>query len=273
MSEIGEFLQARRARVSPESKGLPAAGRRKVPGLRREELALLSGVSVDYYTRLEQGRADAVSDSVLDSIARTLGLDATERDHLRLLARPPRDPDAAPAQSVRPGVRDLVDGMGVPAFVAGRWQEILVANPLGEAVLPPSMGPGTNAARHVFLNPEALEYYVDWPDVAAETVANLRHESARHPGDAVLAKLVGELTIASPVFTDLWSRHDVQAKSHGLKRLRHPRAGVLVLGYESLHLPDTEDQLIVTYTARDRSTADALALLAAEAASAPAAAG
>ena len=262
-TDIGEFLQARRARVSPDDRGLPVSDRRRVPGLRREELALLAGVSVDYYVRLEQGRAEAVSDSVLGAVARVLGLDETERAHLELLARPPRAESVLPRQEVREGVRRLVDSMtDTPAFVAGRWQEILIANPLGRAILPQRVQDGGNSARFVFLDADSLDYYADWHDVAADTASQLRWETGLHPGDPVLARLIGELSIASPVFAELWARHDVQAKTHGTKRIHHPFVGALTLDYETLAMPSDPDQLLVTYTPRDSATRAALEMLA-----------
>lgn len=261
-SDIGEFLQARRTRVSPENFGLPSTGRRRVQGLRREELAMLAGVSVDYYTRVEQGRAESVSDTILGAIAEVLGLDDTERAHLLLLARPPREDSTMPEQHVRPGVRRLLDSMpDVPAFVAGRWQEILATNALGAALLPAGLHEGSNSARFVFLDPESQNYYLDWADVAADTAATLRWETGVHPGDPVLARLIGELSIESPSFTNLWAQQDVQVKSHGTKRVVHPSVGLLLLDYETLALPDDSDEILVTYVARDSSSAAALEIL------------
>jgi len=261
-SDIGEFLQARRTRLSPDIFGLPTSGRRRVPGLRREELAMLAGVSVDYYTRVEQGRAESVSDSVLGAIAGVLGLDDTERAHLMLLARPPREDSTMPEQHVRPGVQRLLDLMpDVPAFVAGRWQEILATNALGAALLPSGLREGSNSARFVFLDPESRDYYLDWEEVAADTAATLRWETGVHPGDPVLARLIGELSIASPAFTHLWAQQDVQVKSYGTKRMVHPSVGLLILDYETLALPDDTDEILVTYVARNESSAAALEVL------------
>jgi transcriptional regulator with XRE-family HTH domain len=261
-SEIGSFLTARRARIAPEDRGLISGARRRVPGLRREEVALLAGVSVDYYVRLEQGRADAPSESILRAIATVLGLDAVAYEHLVRLARPQREQAVPPQQRVRPELKALLDTMHrVPAFVAGRWQEILYANALGEALLPAHYpGPTRNAARHVFLSADAIEYYVDWDTVAADTVATLRHESGRYPGDLVLAGLVGELSVASPAFANLWAHHDVQLVPTGIIRIHHPRVGRLNLNYEFLR-PGDEAELIVTYVAGDRGSADGLTLL------------
>jgi transcriptional regulator with XRE-family HTH domain len=261
-SEIGSFLMARRARIAPEERGLSSGARRRVAGLRREEVALLAGVSVDYYVRLEQGRADSPSENILRAIARVLGLDGVAYEHLIRLARPQRDSVVPPRQQVRAGVKALLDAMPqVPAFVAGRWQEILYANALGEALLPAHYpGPTRNAARHVFLSADALDYYSDWDTVAADTVATLRHESGKYPGDPVLTNLVGELSVASPAFSELWAHHDVQLKPNGPIRIDHPVVGELSLNYEFLRAGD-EAELIVTYTAADRTTADALVLL------------
>lgn len=255
--EIGSFLTARRARVAPEDRGLASGTRRRVPGLRREEVALLAGVSVDYYVRLEQGRAESPSDAVLGALARVLGLDAVAYDHLLRLARPHR-PAVLTPQRVRPGARALLDAMhGIPAILVGRWQEILHANRLGEAVLPRHHpGPGRNAARHVFLAADARDYYADWDVVAADTVSVLRQESSRYPGDPVLAALVAELTAASREFARLCSLHDVQVKTDGLIRL-NTSAGPLSLSYEYL-LADGGAEVIVTYLPADRATADAL---------------
>lgn len=262
-SEIGSFLTARRARIAPEDRGLAPGVRRRVPGLRREEVALLAGVSVDYYVRLEQGRAESPSEGVLRAVARVLGLDAVAYEHLLRLARPQRTAPVPPAQEVRPGIRALLDAMSaVPAVLVGRWQEILYANTLGDALLPAHHpGPTRNAARHVFLGTDALDYYADWKRVAEDTVAALRHESGRYPGDPVLAGLIGELSAGSPAFATLWAHHDVRLRTDGPIQLVHPKAGRLHLNYEFLTAGDT-DGMIVTYTPADPATADALVLLA-----------
>ncbi|MFD4669682.1 helix-turn-helix domain-containing protein [Lentzea sp. NPDC058450] len=263
-SEIGKFLTARRARVAPEDRGLAAGTRRRVPGLRREEVALLAGVSVDYYVRLEQGRAEAPSDQVLQAIAEALGLDATARAHLKLLARPRRDASAA-AQEASPGKRALLDAMReVPAVIAGPWQEILYTNRLGTALLPAEYpGPGRNAARHVFLSPAARAYYADWETVASDTVSVLRQESGLDPLNPGLVGLVAELEAASPEFARLWALHDVQVKSDGIIRINHPVAGPLRLNYEFLS-SGTGAERIVTYLPADAATAEALTRLSPE---------
>lgn len=261
--EIGEFLRARRARIQPADVGLPPGGRRRVPGLRREELAQLAGVSVDYYTRLEQGRSPSVSDAVLDAIARVLALTDDERAHLRRLVRPARQ-GRTRAQTVRPDVLRLLAVMrDVPAFVLGRRMDVLALNPLGAAVTGFSQDASPNAARHTFLDPAARDFYPEWRKVAAETVAYLRLDAGRHPDDPKLAALVGELSMRSEEFRTLWARQDVREKTHGRKLIRHPLVGDLGLRYESLALTGDADQLLITYTAEAGSpTEDALRQLA-----------
>ncbi|MFE9426609.1 helix-turn-helix transcriptional regulator [Kitasatospora sp. NPDC006697] len=275
---LGEFLRSRRARIQPAEVGLPAYGRRRVPGLRREEVAQLAGVSVDYYVRLEQGRGQHVSAAVLDAVARVLRLDPVEHDHLRLLAHPPR-PDGPAAlgagggavQTVRPGLRRLLDRMAdVPAFVLGRRMDVLAWNALGDAVGGFSaMAPGRcNAAWQTFTDPAARELYPDWAHVAEETVGYLRLDAGRHPNDPVLSRMVAELSQLRPEFAKLWAAQEVHDKTWGSKRLDHPVAGELEFAYETLQLPGDRDQLLVTYTVEPGSASDQrLALLASWAAS------
>ncbi|WP_329581168.1 helix-turn-helix transcriptional regulator [Kitasatospora sp. NBC_01250] len=266
---LGEFLRSRRARIQPEDVGLRSYGHRRVPGLRREEVAQLAGVSVDYYIRLEQGRGQSVSDAVLDSVARVLELDAVEHEHLRVLARPPRSGDrrAVPvrgSQQVRPGLLRLLDMMAdVPAFVLGRRLDVLAWNPLADAVAGFSALTRRNMAWQVFLDPSARGCYPQWEAVAAETVSYLRLDAGRHPDDAKLSALVGELSVRSPEFGRLWADHQVKEKTWGTKLVRHPLVGDLELGYETLALPGDPDQTLVGYTAQAGSaTAQRLALLA-----------
>ncbi|MFC7623976.1 helix-turn-helix transcriptional regulator [Microlunatus sp. GCM10028923] len=268
--DLGEFLRSRRARVRPEDVGLPGGGRRRVAGLRREELALLAGVSVDYYVRLEQGRTPAVSDAVLDAVARVLRLDETERSHLRNLVRPARRRRPA-AQRVRPGLSRLLEMAGdVPAFVMGRRSEVLAWNPLADAVygfsgMPPAE---RNSARHTFLRPEARLFYRDWPSVAADMVAFLRLDAGRYPDDAELAALVGELSMKDDTFRTLWAEHTVLEKTYGAKLINHPLVGELDLAYESLRPSGDPDLTLALYTAAAGSpTEERLRLLASWAAS------
>ncbi|MFB7618787.1 helix-turn-helix transcriptional regulator [Kitasatospora sp. NPDC056181] len=264
---VGDFLRSRRARIRPEEVGLPSHGRRRVQGLRREEVAQLAGVSVDYYVRLEQGRGGSASDAVLDAVARVLGLDDVEATHLRSLTRPSRTA-AVPRgrQQVREGTRLLLDLMpGVPAFVLGRRMDVLAWNALGNAVGGFSGRPvgEANAARHTFLDPAAREYYPQWEAVAAETVAYLRRDAGQYPDDARLAALVGELSMRSEEFRRLWADHQVRQKTHGVKLIRHPLVGELDFGYETLAVNGSADQMLVVFTAQPGSpTAQKLALLA-----------
>ncbi|MBO1336607.1 helix-turn-helix domain-containing protein [Streptomyces sp. VRA16 Mangrove soil] len=279
LSGIGDFLRSRRARIQPEEVGLPGHGRRRVPGLRREEVAQLAGVSVDYYIRLEQGRGSGgtsrtnsggVSDAVLDAVARVLRLDETEQAYLRSVARPARTrrrtDGAGPGQRVRPGLRLLLDTIEkAPAFVLGRRMDVLAWNALGDAVVGFSaMAPEErNMPRQVFLNPAARELYPEWRAVAAETVAHLRLDAGLHPRDPQLAVLVGELSLGSEEFRRLWADHQVKEKTHGAKRLLHPVVGELVMPYETLSVSGEQDQVLVVYTPQPGSpTEERLRVLA-----------
>ncbi|MET9957625.1 helix-turn-helix transcriptional regulator [Streptomyces sp. NPDC006326] len=269
-TELGEFLRTRRARLRPEDVGLPDLGRhRRVPGLRREELAQLAGVSVAYYTRLEQGHGQNVSAEVLDAIARALRLDGTETDHMTHLARPrPRRQRSRPPrpQQVRPQLRTLLEAMdGVPAYLVGRRQDVIGWNRLAVAVfgdfgaLPPQE---RNLVRLVFLDPASSALYAEWECRACEVVSNLRMYAGRHPEDEQLPALVGELSVKNEEFRRLWAAHTVADKSHGVKRLRHPLVGELELSFETLTLPDDPEQSLVAFHAAPGSpSADALRLL------------
>jgi transcriptional regulator with XRE-family HTH domain len=265
-AEVGGFLRSRRARIRPEEVGLPALGRRRVPGLRREEVAQLAGVSVDYYIRLEQGRGTSVSDAVLDAVARVLRLDETEQAYLRTVARPGRQ-RRQPARTprVRPGVQRLLDGMERdPALVLGRRMEVLAWNALCDAVNGFSrMAPAERIMpRQVFLAPGARELFPEWAAVAAQTVAQLRLNAGRYADDPDLCALVGELSVKSEDFRRLWADHEVRECAYGVKKVRHPVAGLLTLPYETLTIPTDPDQTIVVYTPEPGSeTAERLALL------------
>jgi transcriptional regulator with XRE-family HTH domain len=266
-AELGEFLKSRRARIDPEALGVPNAGRRRVPGLRREEVAQLAGVSMDYYVRLEQGRAAHPSESVLDAIARALELDDVERSHLHGLARPAQTRPRPRPERVRPELRRLLDRLGgVPAFVLGRRMDILAWNRLAAALhadldgLPPRE---RNIARLLFLDPASHDRYPEWRQVARETVGLLRRLAGRYPDDPRLAELIGELSMKSEPFRRWWAAGDVREKTHGRKLIRHPSVGELELDYETFALPDAPDQLLVTYTAAPGSPSETcLALLA-----------
>jgi transcriptional regulator with XRE-family HTH domain len=263
--ELGEFLRSRRARLRPADVGLPDRGHRRVPGLRREELAMLAGVSTDYYVRLEQGRKITASADVLDAIARALQLDEAERSHLYDLAkpRPPRRSPSRP-QRVRPGVQLMIDRLDTPAFVLGRRMDVLATNRLCRALLTDfdAMPPAErNHARWVFLDPRARELYVDWETVARENVAILRMDAGRYPDDERLAALVGDLSLKSPEFARWWADHDVLVRGHGTKRYRHPTVGEIEISYEALQLADEDQTLFVYNTEPGSASEQALALL------------
>ncbi|MDQ0910019.1 helix-turn-helix transcriptional regulator [Streptomyces canus] len=266
--DLGDFLRSRRARIRPEEVGLPSHGRRRVPGLRREEVAQLAGVSVDYYIRLEQGRGPSVSEGVLDAVARVLRLDETEHAYLRTVARPTRKkpgPRREAAPRVRPGVQLLLDSMDrTPAFVLGPRMDVLAWNALADALSGYSrMAPARrNIVRQLFLEPEGRDLYPDFAAVASQSVAHLRLNAGAHPDDPALRDLVGELSLKSEDFRRLWADHQVKACMYGVKRVRHPVAGLLTLPYESLVLPETPDRTLVAYTPEPGSeTAERLALL------------
>ncbi|MEV0623239.1 helix-turn-helix transcriptional regulator [Nonomuraea sp. NPDC050404] len=267
--ELADFLRSRRARISPDQAGLAADGRaRRVPGLRRDEVARLAGMSTEYYTRLEQGRAGNPSPEIVEALVRVLQLDLAEREHLTdLLARPTpaRRAPTAP-QRVRPGLHLMLQTLEhVPAFILGRRTDVLAANRLARAVLTDFDAlpvPQRNLARYYLLDPEARERVGDWPRIAAETVAMLRLEAGRHPDDRRLADLVGELTLRSPEFTTWWNDHRVLRRTHGAKHYRHPVVGDLHFAYESFQPPGDPDQTLCVYNAEPGSpTATALRLL------------
>ncbi|MEV7086946.1 helix-turn-helix transcriptional regulator [Streptomyces sp. NPDC093085] len=269
-AELVEFLRTRRARLKPSDVGLPEYGRhRRVEGLRREELAQLAGVSVAYYTRLEQGNGRNVSQEVLDSIARALRLSDAEHSHLMHLASPKRykGKKTVSRTRVRGGLRLLLDAMGdVPAYVNGPRSEILAWNRMSSALfgdwgaLPARE---RNWAWLVFLSPAYRELFVEWDAKASDMVSYLRMYAGYRPDDPELSALVGELSVKSEEFRRLWATHDVKEKSHGVKHLRHPLVGDLTLSYESLTLPDDPEQCLVVYYAEpDTPDAEALRLLA-----------
>jgi transcriptional regulator with XRE-family HTH domain len=259
--QLGQFLSSRRARLQPEQVGLGTTGRRRVPGLRREELAQLAGMSADYYSRLEQGRAGQPSDGVLEALAAALRLDDAERLHLFDLARPPRRPAPPPPERVRPEIQRLLDLLDrVPAMIIGRRGDVLAWNALGLATgvdWSERDEDDRNTARFYFLDPRARELYPDWEDGAAETVAYLRLAAGRHPDDHALATLIGELSMKSEDFRELWANHDVQVKGFLTKRINHPVVGLMTLSAESFVLPADPDQMLNTYTAEPGSDSEA----------------
>jgi hypothetical protein len=276
--QIREFLSTRRARISPEQAGLPVYGgdRRRVSGLRREEVALLAGISSEYYTRLERGNATGVSESVLDGIAAALQLDEAERAHLLALLRTAsttRTPRRRPVpKRVRPTVQRVLDSMvGTPAFVLNGRLDILTANELGYALYAPiCAGPGQppNNARFIFLDPHATRFFRDWEQVANDSVSLLRAEAGRDPHDRELSGLIGELSTRSDEFRIRWAAHNVRIHTTGVKLIHHPVVGDLDLPFESFPLASDPNQSLLTYTAEPRSPSqDALSLLASWAAS------
>ena len=271
-AELGAFLKARRAALDPADLGLPQGiTQRRVKGLRREELAQLAGISVDYYTRLEQGRAKNVSDAVLDALARALRLHDDEVTYLHNLATPTRR-DAKPrTERVRPELQMMLDALQTPAFVFGRYLDVLAWNALGGAVaFDFAQLENRSLPKLFFLDERAKQLHPEWPEVAKELVANLRAESGRHPGDPKFAQLVGELSLGSAEFRTLWATHTVRQKAQGWKVLRNPVVGELRLRYETLRLPDDPDQGLVVYHAEPGSESErALGLLASWIAEAP----
>jgi transcriptional regulator with XRE-family HTH domain len=272
--EIRDFLTSRRARITPAQAGLPAyGGNRRVAGLRREEVALLAGVSIDYYVRLERGRAAGASESVLEAIARALQLDEAERAHLFDLARAsaapavPQAPRRAARQQVRPSVQRILDSMTTaPAYVRNARLDILSANRLGSALFAPVFnGPAqpVNTARFLFLDPAAPEFYPDWERQAQDVVAMLRTETGRSPHDKALSNLIGELSTRSGHFRTWWAAHNVRFHRTGTKRFHHPAVGDLTLTFEALDLEADAGLRISAYTAEPgTSSDDALKLLA-----------
>ncbi|GAA4989974.1 helix-turn-helix domain-containing protein [Actinopolymorpha pittospori] len=264
-SRLGDYLRVRRERLRPEEVGLPPGGRRRVPGLRREEVALLAGISVEYYLRLEQGRDQHPSDQVLDAIAGAMRLDPDAETYLRDLARPARSARHRPARSERvsASVQTLIDNWTTtPAMVQSRYLTTLAANSLAVA-LSPYFAPGTNTLRAAFLEPEMREFYRDWGEMTAKAVAYLRSIIGGGLDDPGLVELVGELSLRSERFRTLWARQDVRQQTSGLTRLLHPQVGPLDLQYEKLALPGTHGQMLVTYHAeRGTESHERLLLLA-----------
>jgi transcriptional regulator with XRE-family HTH domain len=272
-SEIQEFLTSRRAKITPEQAGLTSYGPRRVPGLRREEVAVLAGVSAPYYTRIERGNMNGVSDSVLEALARALQLDDAERAHLYDLAhtlRPANPPSRRRARklSVRPSVQHILDGLtGAAAFVHNARLDNLAANHLAHALysdmFASATGPGpVNSARYVFLDPGARDFYADWERAASDVVAILRTAAGRDPHDRDLSDLVGELSTQSPEFRTRWAAHNVRFHDTGTKPYHHPVVGDVTLTYNRMELSADPGLAITIYTAEPNSTSsEALSLL------------
>lgn len=271
-AEVREFLVSRRGRITPEQAGIePIGGRRRVAGLRREEVARLAGVSIDYYTRLERGNLTGVSDSVLDSIARALELDRAEHDHLYDLARAAgpaaRKPASPPASAVRPVMQYLLDAItGAPAFIGNNRMDIVAANALGYALYSEMYrGPArpANHSRFIFLDPRAHNFYPDWDRAANVNVAILRRDAGRNPHDKDIAALVGELSMRSDEFRTRWAAHNVRRHYSGTKFFNHPVVGLLELTYQAMELEDDPGHTLTVYPAIPGSPSEeALKLLA-----------
>ncbi|SDY43361.1 Transcriptional regulator, contains XRE-family HTH domain [Amycolatopsis xylanica] len=253
---LGEFLRARRELVSPEDHGMAPGGNRRVAGLRREEVAMLAGVSTDYYVRLEQGRERTPSVQVVEALARVLGLADDAVAHLHRLARPvtPRHRPAG-HERVSPNLLQMLDNWPrTPALVLGRYLTVLAANTLGEALFA-GHAYSDDLIRLVFLDPDAREFYPEWDRVAVATVGALRAASIDHD-DPELIETVGELSVKSPEFRTLWARHDIQRKTQESKRFRHPLVGELTLTYESLTVNSAPGQQLVVYQAEPGSPSE-----------------
>ncbi|MEX1651947.1 MULTISPECIES: helix-turn-helix transcriptional regulator [Streptomyces] len=272
-TEIREFLSSRRARIAPEQAGLPAyGGNRRVKGLRREEVALLAGVSVDYYVRMERGSLAGASDGVLDALASALQLDEAERDHLFHLARQSRAPSRPrrrrPAVTVRSTLQQVLDAISdAPAWIGNGRYDVLAMNQLARALYSPVLAEPrrpANTARFVYLNAEAArDFFVDHDRIAGDVAAKLRMEAGRNPHDEGLIALVGELSTRSELFRQRWATQDVRLHRSGRKRVRHPVVGRLDLDVETLELPAEPGLRLNVYTAAAGTpTADNLALLA-----------
>ncbi|MGP9539078.1 helix-turn-helix domain-containing protein [Brachybacterium sp. AOP43-C2-M15] len=275
-AEVSEFLRTRRDRITPEQAGIIGGSRRRVPGLRREEVALLAGVSVEYYARMERGELAGVSAEVLDSVARALRLDEAEIDHLADLARaagprPIRTPRKRPATGVTPALQRFLDAVtGAPMWVRDRRMDHVASNPLGRALYSPLFEDPTgraNTARFTFLDPAARLFFPDWEQNADGIVATMRTYAGQNPLDRGLTDLIGELVTRSDAFRQRWSMHEVRHHRAGVKRIHHPVVGDLELTYEAMDLPANPDLFMVAYTAEPGSpTEERIRLLGSHAA-------
>lgn len=262
-SPLGDYLRGRRDRLSPEALGLPVYGRRRVAGLRREEVAMLTGVSVDYYVRLEQGREVSPSPQVLDSLGEVLRLDDDGRQHLyRLAGLSPRPVPPAPVEEVDDSLLELMlSWSGSPALVLGRAYDVLASNALGEALFG-GFPFSRNLTRTVFLDPRSRTFYPDWSDVAGNTVAGLRLADGLTPGNPAIRSVVDELRVKSSDFAALWDRSDARGKRLAAKRFQHPEVGYLELRVHVFEVRGAPGQELVVYHAPAGSpAAEALSLL------------
>lgn len=270
-TELRDFLVSRRARLTPQDAGVePFGGARRVPGLRREEVAFLAGVSIDYYTRFERGRVQNVSDEVLDAVARALRLDEVEQDHLRNLARARRSNKTRPGRAmptrVPAGLQAVLDSITAPAFVQNGRMDFLAANELGWALYPFADNTGDrpfNVSRFQFLDPRAPDFYRDYDLAVRNNVAMLRASAGKNPHEPGLVRLVGELSTQSELFRSLWAEQDVVQYRRGTKRYHHPAVGDVDFEYETFEMPTYPGLVMLVYTVEPASrTAEAMQLLA-----------
>ena len=276
-AEIGQFLASRRAKITPDQVGLPVydAAKRRVPGLRRQEVATLAGLSVDYYTQIERGKVNGISESVLDAIARALELDDAERSHLFDLHRSalssPQRVRSRRTKAVRPMVQRLLDGYTGPAFVRNARHDLVAANQLAYAFysplypdqLHPDPSKAVNFVRFCFLDPRAREFYPDWDQMADGAVNLLRTDAGRDPYDRGISDLVGELSTRSDEFRVRWAKHNVRLHYTGTKTFHHPVVGDITIDYETMPLPADPGLVLTLYSVeRGSPSADAMTLLA-----------
>ncbi|GAA4390046.1 helix-turn-helix domain-containing protein [Tsukamurella soli] len=262
-AQIAEFLRTRRDRITPDQAGIIGGSRRRVPGLRREEVALLAGVSTEYYARMERGDLSGVSPEVLDRLAHALRLDEPETEHLHdlaLAAGPPLRRHRRPAeQAVRPSLQRLLDASGTPMWIRDRRMNIVTANPLGRALYTPILDDPVsqaNTARFTFLSPAAETFFQDWDRSADEIVGTLRGYAGQHPHDRRLTDLIGELVTRSDEFRTRWAQYNLHFHRLGIKRIHHPLVGDLELDYEALDLPADPDWFMFGHTAEPGSPTD-----------------
>jgi len=255
--EAGDFLRTRRDRITPEQAGILGGGRRRVPGLRREEVAMLAGVSVEYYARMERGDLRGVSDEVLDSIARTLHLDEAETDHLHALAeaagpQPVRRRRKKAEQPFRPSLQRFIDAITMPVWVRDRRMDFVAGNAMGRALYAPLLqDPASrgNTAKFVFFSPASRNFFPDWEESATNIVASLRTYAGQNPRDKRLTDLIGELVTRSDDFRVRWAAHDVRHHRTGVKRIHHPEVGDLELVFEAMDFPANPEWFMFGYTA------------------------
>jgi transcriptional regulator with XRE-family HTH domain len=255
--EVGDFLRTRRGRISPERAGILPGSRRRVPGLRREEVAMLAGVSVEYYARMERGDLHGVSDDVLERLARTLHLDEAETDHLYALAaaanpQPGRRRRKKAEQPFRPSLQRFIDAIAMPVWVRDRRMDLVAANATGRALYAPLLqDPASrgNTARYTFFSPGSRIFFPDWEESATNIVASLRTYAGQNPRDKRLTDLIGELVTRSDDFRVRWAAHDVRHHRTGIKRIHHPEVGDLELVYEAMDFPANPEWFMFGYTA------------------------